>query len=119
MPAEQRHRASAVVRQSENRRLGGLVAQQRRERPDQDPGRAHADDGDAGAEQRGEMGAETVERLVGAVGAMYEAVDARAVERRGGAARRRHAARAEDHHRGGRRLYRHALPRLCTSTIEK
>ena len=95
MPAQERDHRRAVLGHSEDRRLVALVAQQRRQGPDQDAGGAHAHDGDAVAEQALEMRHQLLEADVGGACRTGRGMDARARQRLAQAFGQRLAAGAE------------------------
>ena len=130
VPSEERDHERPVLGDRDDRRLGALVVEGRRDRAHQDPGRADPDDGAAVLEQGAEMRAGLREPDVRAARAPPEPVhlrlrlrlraagDGRPLEDRGDPARERTAALGDRDHRDPP-AQRHARPRRCTRTIEK
>ena len=100
MAAQQGHDAPAVLRHRNHRRLGALVREVRGEEADENAGGADADDRRALAEQRREMGSETLVADIGYAFERRRAVDRRAGQRRLDAPRQRRLAPVQDHQRG-------------------
>ena len=117
MTAQQGHDALAVLRDRDDRRLGALVREMRREEANENTGGADADDRCPCAEEGGEMGREALVRDIGVAFEGRRAVDRRAGQRCLDAPRKRHLAPVQDYHRGP--AQRHAAPRLWTMIMEK
>ena len=123
VPTEQGHHERAVVGDGHHRRLRALVAEDRRHRPDEDPGRADADDRAFPAdEQPAQVQHRLGEQPIRVVDTPLQSVHFGIAESGGDAPREPARARGErDHRDPGADLgaQRHANPRRCTRTIEK
>ena len=114
MPPDQRHHRAAILGNRDDRRFGALVVQQRRQRPDQDAGRAKSDDTPPLAEPRLHGPDGLVEGVRG-IDAAGTAPDFGIWQGRREPLRRRQRRGREDHdHR-----HRQACPRRCARIIEK
>ncbi len=100
MAAEQRHRDRAVFGHRHHRRLGVLVAEQRRHGADEDAGGAEPDDRRAGGEERGDRRRGAVEEMIGRDAAAGRRVKARARQQPAQPPRQRQRARPQ-HQDGG------------------
>ena len=122
VPAQERHGESAVRRHGDHRRLGVLVAEERRQGADEDAAGAHADDGHAGREQAAQVLGGIPVRHVGAVDAMRQTVDVGVGQGRAQAPRQVQAGgtQYDDRRTTWHALaHSHASPRRCTRIMEK
>ena len=133
--AEERHHRAAVLRDGDDGGFPALVGERGCQGPDQDAGRAHADDVRTRGEQPAQLGADVVELDVGARNARGVAVHPRSGQARPDPSRRGQSAlrqrddgdrvghltklRARIAPRSPRRQTFHASPRTCSRIIEK
>ena len=118
MRPEEGHCESPVFGNRDHRRLRTLVAEDRRQRPHQDSGRAHPHDGPPRLEERAQVARRLGERPVRVRDAPAQSVHFGIAERAGNPAREPAALRGESEG-GDAGAHFHAVPRRCTSTIEK
>jgi hypothetical protein len=107
MAAEQRHGDAAVFGDGDDRRLGALVGEQRRQAADDDAAGADGDDGLAGSEETAQVLADVVEADGGIRDPGREAVQRGVRQGRHEALRQGKAAWSEDNdgdHRDGTRI---------------
>ncbi len=126
MAAEQRHRDRAVFGHGDDRRLLAFVAQERRQRADEDTAGAQPDDRCACREQLAQMRRRAREVDVAVERACIGRMNLRAGQQRFEPARQRQGRRTEDDNRDASRQsacagggHRHASPRRCKRIIEK
>ena len=115
MPAQQRHHRLPVLAQRQDRRLGPLVRQQRRHRPDQDPGGTDPDHRHPGGEQIAQMRRRLGELGIGAADPAGPAVQRQPQRRRDAPSRHRAGLGQADHNRA----HSHGSASFGTRIIEK
>ena len=120
VPAQERHDHRAVVRHRQDRRLGALVRQERRDGTDEDAARADPDHRVPRGEEVADMGQRVGEGRVAALGPLRPAMERR-VEACGHAARDQKAGCVDRDHDGSgrRRVQSHGSAPLVTRMVEK
>ncbi len=116
--AQQRHDRAAVLGDGQHRRLAGLVADQRRQRADQDPGGADADDRPPGPEQGLKVRRGVRKDHLRTLDTAAETVQLGARQPLGDALRKGEPGGAEGDEGGGI-VHDQASPLLCSRTMEK
>ena len=110
MRPQDRHGKCAVFGHRDHRRLGSLVAEDRRQRPHQDPRRAHPRDGPSRFEEPAQVPGRVGEEVIRIAHASAQPVHLGVAERAGDAARESAAPGGEGEH-GNPRAHFHATPR--------